>query len=113
VIWHLVLMKPRADVSSSERRALVAAFERAVHEIPTVRKVTVGRRALLGAGYEQGMPDTGEYVIAIQFDDRAGLEAYLGHPAHEDLGVRFTRALASALIYDFEVGGMERLATMV
>ena len=107
VISHIVLMKPRADLSPADRRALVDAFERAIREIPTVRGVRVGRRVTHGAGYEQAMPDTADYLIVIDFDDVAGLQSYLRHPAHEALGARFSQSLSSALVYDYEVGGLE------
>jgi hypothetical protein len=100
-------MKPRPDLSSSDRQALVAAFERAMHEIPSVRDVRVGRRIPHGAGYEASMLDTADYLVVIDFDDLAGLQAYLRHPAHEELGARFNQSLSSALIYDFEVGGSD------
>src|SRR5947199_5400813 len=44
MVTHVVLMKPRADLSADERRAFVAAFERATREIPSVVAVRVGRR---------------------------------------------------------------------
>ena len=109
MLTHLVLMKPRPDLADAERRALISAFERAVREIPTVRNVRVGRRVVHGAGYESVAPDIGDYVAAIDFDDVAGLQAYLRHPAHDDLGARFGQALASAVVLDFEVGGIEEL----
>ena len=107
IVSHIVLMKPRPDLSAADRRALVDAFDRAIREIPTVREVRVGRRVTHGAGYEQAMPDTADYLIVIDFDDVAGLQAYLRHPAHEELGARFNQSLSSALVYDFEVGGLE------
>jgi len=109
VLTHLVLMKPRPDLPAADRAALVDAFERAVRDIPTVRNVRVGRRIVHGAGYEAVAPDLAEYVAAIDFDDVAGLQAYLRHPAHDDLGVRFGQALSSAVVFDFEVGGIEDL----
>ena len=110
MVSHLVLMKPRADLSPADRHALVDAFERAIREIVTVRDVRVGRRMTHGAGYEQAMPDTADYLIVIDFDDVAGLQTYLRHPAHEALGARFTQSLSSAWVYDFEVGGAGSLA---
>jgi hypothetical protein len=101
-------MTPRADLSLDERSAFIDAFERAIREIPTVRAVRVGWRVTHGAGYEQLAPGA-EYLAIIDFDDLAGLESYLRHPAHEDLGERFGRALRSAMVYDFEVGGAEEL----
>jgi hypothetical protein len=103
MVWHLVLMKPRPDLSASERQELVSAFDHAVRNIPTVREVRIGRRAVHGAGYESAAPDSADFMISIGFDDLAALQSYLRHPAHEELAARFYRALSSALIYDFEV----------
>jgi hypothetical protein len=112
MVSHLVLMKPRLDLSPDERQTLIGAFQRAIQEIPTVRKVRVGRRILHGAGYEQAAPDGADYLVVIDFDDLAGLQTYLRHPAHEALGARFNQSLSSALVYDFQVGGVESLASL-
>src|SRR5207253_9999969 len=53
MIAHVVLFRPRTDVSAADRRALALAFERALRAIPSVRRCQVGRRLLHGAGYEQ------------------------------------------------------------
>ena len=103
MIWHLVLLKPRPDLAASDRRAFVEAFRRAVTEVPTVRAVRVARRTMHGAGYEQVAPDAADYLAVIEFDDRRGLETYLSHPAHEDLGLSFGRSLAASMVYDFEL----------
>jgi Stress responsive A/B Barrel Domain len=105
MVWHLVLMKPRADLSPDDRRALVDAFNRAVREIPTVREVQIGRRLTHGAAYESTASDSADYVASIAFDDLDGLRTYLRHPAHEALAARFYQSLSSALIYDFEMDG--------
>jgi hypothetical protein len=110
MVSHVVLMKPRADLTADQREQFAAAFERAIAEIASVRRVRVGRRLRHGAGYEAGMPDAADVLVSIEFDDRPGLEAYLRHPAHEELAARFGESLSSALIYDFEVGGIEALS---
>jgi hypothetical protein len=106
-------MKPRPDLSAADREQLIAAFERAVTEIPAVRHVRVGRRITHGAGYEARMPDTADYLVAIEFEDVEGLAAYLHHPAHEELGVLFTESLAGALVYDFEAIGLDSLRDLL
>lgn len=113
MVWHLVLMKPRTDLSSADRQALIDALNRAAREIPTVRDVRVGRRITHGAAYEATAPDSADYVASIGFDDLAGLQMYLRHPAHAELGARFHQSLDSALIYDFEVGGIDGLDRLV
>jgi hypothetical protein len=109
VISHVVLMKPRADLSAADRQAFVAAFERALRDIPSVRSVRIGRRVVHGAAYEALSPDAGDYLAVIDFDDLAGLQEYLRHPAHVELGARFYQALSAALVYDYEITGIRGL----
>ena len=103
MVLHVVLFKPRADLSAPERAAFVASLERAVREVPTVRGVHVGRRQKFGAAYEQTAPDAADFLAVIEFDDVGGLQSYLQHPAHADLGMRFRESLGAALVYDFEL----------
>jgi hypothetical protein len=110
MVWHLVLMKARADLAPADRRGLVDAFTRALREMPAVRDVRIGRRIRHGAGYEAAAPDAADLMISIGFDDLAGLHAYLRHPAHEDLAARFYRSLGAAMVYDFEAGTLEEAA---
>jgi hypothetical protein len=113
MIAHVVLLKPRPDLSLGQRRALADAFERAAGRIRDVRDVRIGSRVTSGLGYEHGMPDTGEFFAMLTFDDLAGLHAYLKHPAHEELGRMFGTVLSSAFVYDFEIGGLEMLQQLV
>jgi hypothetical protein len=104
VISHVVLFRTKPDLAKADRDALVASFTHAVQDIPDVRGVRAGRRVIHGAGYEQTTPDVADLLIVIDFDDLVGLQAYLRHPAHIELGARFKEASASGLVYDFEVG---------
>jgi hypothetical protein len=103
VISHVVLFRPKPDLSPADRDGLIAAFRTAVLEIPTVRGVRAGRRVTHGAAYEQTAANL-DILIAIEFDDLAGLQTYLRHPAHAELGARFNQAMDSGMVYDFEVG---------
>jgi hypothetical protein len=121
MVLHLVLLKPRADLSAADREAFAAAFRRAVTLIPTVRRCQVGRRITHGAGYEAGMPDAADFIAAIEFDDLAGLQAYLRHPAHAALGAKFGQITSgtdpagspSTWVFDFEAGGLEGLEKLI
>jgi Stress responsive A/B Barrel Domain len=109
-VSHVVLMKPRPDLSPADRDAFVAAFERAVREIPSIRGVRIGRRVTHGAGYEAATAaDRADFLAMLDFDDLAGLQAYLRHPAHHELGARFGVSLSAAIVMDFEAGGIEAL----
>ena len=111
MIAHIVLFRPKAQLSPDERSALVAAFARALRDIPAIRRSRVGRRVTHGRGYEQLMREDYEYVALLEFDDLAGLKAYLQHPAHEELAERFFASFDAALMYDYEIsdGGLAAL----
>jgi hypothetical protein len=103
MISHVVLFRAKSDLTHEDRAGLVNAFEHAVQRIPTVRAVRVGRRVTVGAAYEQRSANSADVLIAIDFDDVAGLQTYLEHPAHAELGQRFNDAASMALVLDFDV----------
>ena len=56
-----------------------------------------------GRPYEALMRSHYPYAAVLEFDDLAGLKAYLEHPAHERLGSRFFEVFEDALMYDFDM----------
>jgi uncharacterized protein (DUF1330 family) len=103
MIAHVVMFRPRANLSPAARAALVAAFETALREIPSIRRANAGRRLLQGRSYEALMNVDYEYAAVLEFDDAAALNAYLEHPAHQQLASQFHDAFEQALMYDFEL----------
>ncbi|MBI3048897.1 MAG: Dabb family protein [Acidobacteria bacterium] len=103
MIAHVVLFRPRRDLSVDRRRALAAAFEAAVQQIPSIRRARVGRRLVLGRASEALTRADYPYMAIIEFDDRDGLTAYLEHPAHKQLAAQFFGAFEDALICDVEL----------
>jgi hypothetical protein len=103
MIVHIVLFRPKASLSSSEQKALVASIEQAAANIATVRRFRVGRALPDAPAYQlQGFPDM-PYVAILEFEDREALEDYLEHQMHGELGRRFNEGAEAALIYDYEV----------
>ncbi len=104
MIVHVVLFEPRVDLAQADRARLLEDLQHAAAAIPSVRRFRIGRRLRHGLpGYEQGMEKDYQYAAVIEFDDRAGLETYLRHPAHEAIGRHFTTSAAHALAYDFDM----------
>jgi hypothetical protein len=103
MLLHVVLFEPKGELSDADRAALVASIERAARTIPSVRRFEVGRRLSDGPVYRVGAPPALSYMASVAFDDRAGLDAYLAHDAHVELGRLFNQALAAAFVYDFDV----------
>jgi len=104
VIIHLVLFRPRPDLGDLDRQGLADALAAAIQQIPSVRRARVGRRVTHGRPYEQLMHTDYSHIAILEFDDVAGLQAYLEHPAHERLATRFFAVFEEALMYDYEVG---------
>ncbi|MEQ1898334.1 MAG: Dabb family protein [Vicinamibacterales bacterium] len=103
MVVHVVLFRPKTSVSPDERKALALAFETAVRTIPSVRRAQVGRRVRHGAGYEaMPQPDL-QYAALLEFDDQAGLQAYLQHPAHAEPGRRFFEVMEEGVVIDYEL----------
>jgi hypothetical protein len=103
MIVHIVLFKPRADLSADARQRLSDSFTAALREIPSIRRARVGRRITHGRSYETLMSVDYQFAALLEFDDEAGLKAYLEHPAHQQLGTQFFDAFEQALIYDFNL----------
>jgi hypothetical protein len=101
MITHIVLFRPRAGLSNDERAGLANELRTAIRTIPSIRRSRVGRRVTHGRPYEQRPQPDLLYAALLDFDNLAGLKAYLDHPAHEALAARFFDVLDEALIYDF------------
>lgn len=101
MIAHVVLFRPRHGLDGDALEGVFAAIERAHREIEVVRRFLVGKRTLRGASYAAAMEEF-PFAALIEFEDLPALQAYLAHPAHQDLGRRFWETSDAALAYDFE-----------
>ena len=103
MIAHIVLFRPRPGLDANTRRGLVQAFSDALSEIGSIKQARIGRRTMHGRPYEQLMRENYTHAAILEFDDLAGLRAYLEHPSHEALAARFFACFEQALMYDFEL----------
>ena len=100
---HVVLFRPRPDISDEERDGLLDAMRVAARDIPTVRGFRIGAHIVEPVPYVMSGFPSFPWIALLEFDDEAGLRAYLAHPLHRDLGVRFNTLAEAALIYDYTV----------
>ena len=105
MVAHIVLFRPRPNVTPLEKQAMFDALAAAASEIPSVRRFHIGKRRTHGPQYERLMAVDYPYAAVIEFDDLPGLQAYLAHPRHQALGDLFYRLLEEALAYDYEMAG--------
>jgi hypothetical protein len=103
MIAHVVLFRPKADLSSDQRRAFIAALEHALTNIPLVKHARVGRRLTLGRQYDQQNVQDFPFAAIIEFENEGDLRAYLEHPAHQMLGAQFYTTSEAAMVFDFEL----------
>jgi hypothetical protein len=100
---HVVLFRPRPALSEDERDGLLDAMRAAAREVPSVRGFRVGRHIEKAVPYILGGFPSFPWVALLEFDDEAGLRAYLSHPLHVALGQRFNAAAEGAMIYDYTI----------
>ena len=103
MILHVVLFRPKRELNADARRGLAKAFADAIDGIGSIKRARIGRRRTHGRPYEQLMREDYTHAAILEFDDLAGLKAYLEHPAHDDLGSRFFDCFEQALMYDYDV----------
>ena len=104
MIAHVILFKPKPDMSGDDRQRVLDGLASAAVDIPSVRSLRVGRRVRHGRpGYEQLMQQDFDYAVIVEFDDVAGLTAYLAHPKHNAIGEHFAKSSVGALAYDYEM----------
>ena len=102
MIVHVVLFRPRPNVSDADRDGLLESMRVAAREVPSVRSFRIGAHLDPAPTYVLGGFPSFPWIALLEFDDVAGLQAYLTHPLHRDLGARFNAAAEAALIYDYE-----------
>ena len=111
MIAHVVLFDLKPALTAGERHAFMAAFTRAMAEVPSVRDVRVGRRTSIGAAYETA-GDVFSFVAVLEFENVAGLRQYLEHPVHAELGSIFWSSTARSMVGDFTLAGNDLAHTL-
>jgi hypothetical protein len=103
VIAHVVLFRPKPDLTDDQRRAFVAALEHTLVNIPLIKRARVGRRVTVGRLYEEQNAHDFPFVAILEFDSEADLRAYFEHPAHQMLGAQFYVTSDAAFVFDYEL----------
>ena len=104
MIAHVVLLRPKPELTDAERAEALDTIRRSAANLPDVRRFRLGRRVKHGLpGYEQLMPQDFEVALIVEVDDVEALKRYLQAPAHVALGQLFYTATAAALAYDYDM----------
>ena len=110
MIAHVVLFRPKTQLSAGQREAFVAAFEHALANIASIKRARVGRRITVGRDYDQQNVEQYPLAAILEFESEPDLRAYLDHPAHRALGEQFYLNAEAALVFDYELLEGDRVA---
>jgi len=95
MIKHIVVFRLKADASAEKREAVLAEYAIFLGMFPTMRRLDIGRN-------ESARDQTFEYGFVMEFDDKAGLDAYLLSKEHEEHVVeRFRPIMEQRAIVSF------------
>jgi hypothetical protein len=104
VIAHVVLFKPKANITPQEKGLFAQSFKDTCTCVQTIRKASIGRVLSFNSFPAELLGDkTYEFAAYLEFDDLAGLKAYLEHPKHAELAGLFWRFCESTVYADVEM----------
>jgi hypothetical protein len=108
MISHIVLFEPKTSLSHAEKRLFAQSVLDVCRRIKTVRRVSLGRRIGVDAGYERSFGDaTYQYSAVLEFDTPDDLRSYLTDPLHDELGRLFWANCERAVICETEGVNLE------
>jgi hypothetical protein len=97
MVEHVVLFKVKDGASSDAIVAMMKGLSSLKSKVPGVLDLTVGPNfSDRNQGYTHG--------LVVRFRDRAALDAYLPHPAHQEVVQKFVRPiLGDVIAVDYEI----------
>ncbi len=113
MIAHVVLFRPKPELSANQQAALVDALEQALCNIPLIKRAHLGRRVVLGRLYDAQNSQQFPFAAILEFANQSDLLEYLEHPAHQALGEQFYSASEAALVFDFDLLEPERTGELL
>lgn len=96
VVEHIVCFKLKPEATPEQEQKLIDLLQGLKTQVPTVIDLTAGKTFVpkRGAGYTVG--------LVARFNDKAGLEAYGPHPAHQALIGYINEVCESVMAVDYE-----------
>ena len=97
MIEHIVLFKVKAGTPASAVHAMIDGLAGLRTRVPGIVALSVGTNFTdRNKGFTHG--------LVVRFQDRAALDAYLPHPAHQEVVTNFVRPIIDDVIaLDYEV----------
>ncbi|WP_294001390.1 Dabb family protein [Sphaerotilus sp.] len=100
MLRHLVLLKFKPDTTPAAIADITAAFHALPAAIDTVRALESGTDVS-----PEGLARGYTHAFLLTFDDAAGRDHYLPHPAHQAFVARLQPLLDDVLVLDYTTSG--------
>ncbi len=96
MVEHIVLFKWKAEATAEQITVAVAALRGLKEQIPNVLDLSIGENFTdRGQGFTHG--------LVVRFPDKAALEVYGPHPAHQHVVQTFINPIRESLLaLDYE-----------
>ena len=99
MVEHIVLLKLKSDVTSTQLDALPDALMKMMDEIPGIESITAGSN-----NSPEGKSQDYSYGFIVRFTDEAARDAYLPHPFHQKVaGEKIRPLVEDVLVFDYTV----------
>jgi hypothetical protein len=103
MIAHIVLFEPKASLEHAQKLAFAQSVIEACRSIAAVKRVSLGRRVEIDAGYARSLGDSpSKYAAVLEFEDADGLVSYLNDPRHEGIGRLFWEYCERVIVSEVE-----------
>ncbi len=97
MVEHIVLLKLKSGITSTQLESLGEALQRMAGEIPGITSITAGTNNS-PEGKNQGY----DYGFIVRFTDETARDAYLPHPFHRQVAGEHIRPLIEdVLVFDY------------
>ena len=96
VYRHFVMFKFEESAKPEQIQGVVDAFKALPGKIDTIKGFEMGTN-VSPEGHDKGFT----HGFLVTFDDKAGLEKYLPHPAHKEFGGSLKGILKDVLVFDY------------
>lgn len=98
-VLHIVLVRWAPDTSRAHRDRARALARGLPHRIVGIEKLVEGPSVS-----PEGLEDGFDYALAFTFSSHAARDAYLPHPAHQELVALFgDGAIEKVTVYDLDI----------
>lgn len=97
MVEHVVLIKAKPEATEEQKTRLIAELGALKDKVPGITGLSVGRNfSERSQGFEIG--------LVVRFVDRASLDAYGPHPAHQEVVQQFLAPVKQdVIVVDYEI----------